>query len=177
MGATGETLLAGIDGGGSGCRCVVARPDGTVLGRGEAGPANLTTDAAAALANLRAALDAALAAAGLAGAALPRIVAHAGVAGVLGPAGAARVTAALPVARCAATDDRATAIAGALGDADGALLAVGTGVIAAAQREGRLRCAAAGGCTCPTTARRPGWAANCWRRRCWPMTASRRTAR
>jgi len=46
---------------------------------------------------------------------------------------------ALPVARCAASDDRATAMAGALGDADGALLAVGTGAIAAAQRDRRMR--------------------------------------
>jgi glucosamine kinase len=64
-------------------------------------------------------------------------VAHFGLAGVQSDQDAARVAAAFPFAQIAVTEDRLIAIAGALGVADGVLMALGTGTIIAAQRGGQ----------------------------------------
>lgn len=39
-----DGLHSRFDGGGTSCRAAVARPDGTVLGRGKSGAANILTD-------------------------------------------------------------------------------------------------------------------------------------
>ena len=57
-------LYLGIDGGGSGCRAAVADATGRVLGLAESGPANIASDTATATANILAASQAALHAAG-----------------------------------------------------------------------------------------------------------------
>ncbi|MGR3464458.1 BadF/BadG/BcrA/BcrD ATPase family protein [Limimaricola sp.] len=130
-------LYLGLDGGGTGCRAALWR-DG-VIGRGAAGPANATSDIEGAVANLRAAIRAAAAQAGLPEAALSRVVGHAGLAGVQTPEVAARVAARLP-GRCRVTEDRDIAIAGALGaSGDGAVLAIGTGSFVALRRGGAYR--------------------------------------
>jgi glucosamine kinase len=59
-------------------------------------------------------------------------VAHIGIAGVMTPRDSAEVAAALPYGDVTVTDDRPTAVAGALGGKHGFLLAVGTGTIVAA---------------------------------------------
>ncbi|MEM7489830.1 MAG: BadF/BadG/BcrA/BcrD ATPase family protein, partial [Pseudomonadota bacterium] len=65
--------------------------------------------------------------------------AHLGLAGILSDADAVAMAAALPFARVTVTDDRPTAIAGALGDGNGVLAAVGTGTFVAARRDGATR--------------------------------------
>ena len=59
-------LFLGIDGGGTGCRAVVADAQGHILGRAEAGPANIASDFAGSVQNILAAADAAMAQAGAA---------------------------------------------------------------------------------------------------------------
>jgi glucosamine kinase len=128
--------LIGIDGGGTSCRgalVVGGRRHEVTLG-----PANVSTGFDAAIATLVATLDALAAAAGLARADLRDVPAHLGLAGVMGDAIAARVAAALPLACVAVTDDRPTSIAGALGDADGAVAAIGTGSFVGRQAGGRI---------------------------------------
>jgi glucosamine kinase len=140
-------LVIGIDGGGSRCRAAVAGRDGEILGRGEAGPANVSSDFAGALASLAGAVAAALASAGRVAREVAAV--HAGLAGVMRPADAARIAEALPglalgghvpAAGVAVTDDRPTSVAGALAGRDGALAAVGTGSFVALARGGGLRC-------------------------------------
>lgn len=138
---TSDALHLGLDGGGSGCRALLWR--GAVIGAGSAGPANASSDPEGAAANLRAAAEAAARDAGLPPAALDAAIGHAGVAGVQSPAQAAWLAARLP-GRCRVTEDRDTAVAGALGaTGDGAVAAIGTGSFVALRRDGVLR--AAGG--------------------------------
>ncbi len=129
-------MLIGVDGGGTSCRAALScagRRHDVVLG-----PANASTDFDAALATVRAALDALAAKAGLGGADLSGAHAHLGLAGVTGSAIAERVAAALPLEKAVVTDDRPTTIAGALGDDNGAVIAVGTGSFIGRQNEGRV---------------------------------------
>lgn len=132
------TYLAGIDGGGSGCRAAIADARGRVIGRGAAGPANATSDMAQAIDNARAALAAALAEAGLGPEALPQVALHAGLAGVLDETMAEAVAGQLGVGLATASDDRATTVLGALGARSGVLAAIGTGSTMAALRDGKL---------------------------------------
>lgn len=130
-------LLIGIDGGGTSCRATLligssARHD-VVLGS-----ANVSTDFDAALATINAALAQLAAQAGLTLADLATASAHLGLAGVMSPAIAARVAAHLPFAHVTVTDDRPTTIAGALGEADGALAAIGTGSFIGRQAAGKI---------------------------------------
>lgn len=127
-------LLIGVDGGGTSCRATLR------LGTGARfdvvrGPANVSTDFAAALATITAALAELASLAGLSD--LAQAKAHLGLAGVMDAAIAARVAAALPFA-ATVTDDRPTTIAGALGDADGAVAAIGTGSFIGRQVAGRI---------------------------------------
>ncbi len=132
-------LLIGVDGGGSRCRAAIAGPDGRVLARAETGPANPGTDFARAVANVDAAIAAAALEAGLPARALMGAVVHLGLAGVMDAAMGRAVAEALPFARIAVTDDRPTGLQGALGGADGAVIAVGTGSYVGLRRGGTLR--------------------------------------
>ena len=130
-------ILIGIDGGGTSCRATLlagrmARYD-VVLG-----PANVSTDFDAALATINAALAQLAARAGLTMADLATATAHLGLAGVMSSAIAARVAAHLPFADATVTDDRPTTIAGALGEVDGALAAIGTGSFIGRQVTGKI---------------------------------------
>ena len=58
--------VVGIDGGGTACRAALADRQGRILGRGQAGAANIRTDLPGALANILAALAQAAAAADIA---------------------------------------------------------------------------------------------------------------
>jgi glucosamine kinase len=131
-------FLIGIDGGGTSCRAtLLAGPDkaryDVVLG-----PANVSTDFDAALATINAALAQLAERAGLRMADLSTATAHLGLAGVMSPAIATRVAAHLPFAHVSVTDDRPTTIAGALGEADGALAAIGTGSFIGRQVAGKI---------------------------------------
>lgn len=124
----------GLDGGGSGCRAVLTDRDGRELGRGEGGPANIMSDREAALASIMAAAMAALAGR-----------APSSVAAVLGLAGAnisgARQWLApmLPFRRTQVVHDAVTSVAGALGDDDGIVAAIGTGSVFSRQLGGAFR--------------------------------------
>lgn len=129
--------LIGVDGGGTSCRATLlsgpnARYD-VVLG-----PANVSTDFDAALDTINAALAQLAERAGLGMADLARAHAHLGLAGVMNTAIANRVAAHLPFPQAQVTDDRPTTIAGALGEVDGALAAIGTGSFIGRQVAGRI---------------------------------------
>jgi N-acetylglucosamine kinase-like BadF-type ATPase len=128
------TLVVGVDAGGTSTRCVVATPDGTVVGRGRSGGANRNSSGGRLAETLGAAL----------GPALSTVDADAVRLGVLGAAGAGGAGG--PVFRAAATEAWARAglggevvtvtdleVAYAAGTAapEGTLLISGTGAIAA----------------------------------------------
>lgn len=127
----------GCDGGGTGCRLIIANAEGRVLAQAHGGPANVTSDFDLAIANLRGALLQAGAQLGHDMADLLRNVAHFGLAGVQSAQDAARVAAEFPFAQICVTEDRTIAVEGALAGADGVLLALGTGTIVAGQRDGQ----------------------------------------
>lgn len=122
----------GVDGGGSGCRAVLADASGRVIGRGEAGPANIANDLEGALGNILAACREATG-----------DVPPSGIRAVLGLAGAnltqngEALIARLPF-RAHVTQDVTTSVRGALGHADGIVAAIGTGSVFARQIGGKI---------------------------------------
>lgn len=127
-------LFLGIDGGGTGCRAVLTDGSGSVLGRGEAGPANIASDFAGAVDNI---LHAARIA--CAGRDLSTIKAGLGLAGANAAGASERLRTHLPFASVAVETDGITAIRGALGTGDGIVAAVGTGSVFGEQRGGVIR--------------------------------------
>lgn len=132
-------LIIGVDGGGTACRVALETADGTRLATTHGGAANVTSDPEGALRSITSALEAALAQAGLGMADLQGATAHLGLAGVLSETQAEPLAKSLLFGRVAITDDRPTSVAGALGDSDGAVIAVGTGSFVALQRAGKTR--------------------------------------
>jgi glucosamine kinase len=132
------TLYLGVDGGGSGCRAAVADAAGRVLGQGTAASANIWTDPEGARANILAAAEAAVGAAG-GGARLRDVVAVLGLAGANVAGAAERLAAGLPFARVAIESDAVVALKGALADEDGITAAIGTGSVFGAQRDRGVR--------------------------------------
>ena len=128
------TFYLGIDGGGSGCRAALCDAAGVVVGRGEAGAANIWSDPDAAVRNILAA--AALAAPGVD---LAGVVAGLGLAGANVPEAVASLEGRLPFARSRVETDAYVALKGALGEADGITAALGTGSVYGAQRGGVVR--------------------------------------
>lgn len=122
-------LFLGIDGGGSGCRAVLA-DETQVLGRGSGGPANIASDPEGAAEAIRRAM----AEAGVTGA--PRTVM--GLAGANVPGAPERLAALLPYP-CHILSDAVTAARGALGPGDGIVAAIGTGSVYALQQGGAYR--------------------------------------
>ena len=131
-------LYLGVDGGGSGCRAAVADAAGRVLGQGAAASANIWTDPDGARANILAAAEVAMAAAGTGGR-LGELVAVLGLAGANVAGAAERLAPGLPFARVAIESDAVVALKGALGDDDGITAAIGTGSVFGAQRAGAVR--------------------------------------
>ena len=133
------TLYLGIDGGGTGCRAAVADQSGAILGRAEAGPANIAS-------NLPAARDAILTAAQ---GALHKAFGHArdmaqlhaglGLAGANAAGAPGQLRLALPFARIRIETDAMTALRGALGTNDGIVAALGTGSVFAVRKDGKAR--------------------------------------
>lgn len=131
--------VIGCDGGGTGCRLIVANAHGQVLARASGGPANVTSNLDQALSSLGSALTDAAGQLGLAAEDLLTGVAHFGLAGVQSARDASHVAKAFPFARISVTEDSTIAIAGALGDSDGVLIALGTGTIIASQHKGQSK--------------------------------------
>lgn len=136
------TYFLGIDGGGTGCRAALADAAGTVLSTGEAGPANINTDFAAAHANIMAASREAVARAFGRSAVddtLPRLCAGLGLAGANAAGVAGRMRLDLPFRQARIETDAVTMALGALGERDGIVAAIGTGSVFASIRGGVFR--------------------------------------
>ncbi|MDR0254050.1 MAG: N-acetylglucosamine kinase, partial [Brucellaceae bacterium] len=126
--------ILGIDGGGTGCRAAIADTTGKVLGTGQAGPANIMTDMDTSVVNLLAATDAALLAAELPVKSYSRITAVLGLAGANVSGVAEQLQQALPFARSRVISDGIIALQGAIGDADGVVVILGTGSVYISRR-------------------------------------------
>ncbi len=131
------TARIGIDGGGTSCRAALVLGDRRVDVTG--GAANVNTDFDAAMAMIRDLLARLAAQAGIAPETLRDLPGHFGLAGVMSPDMGHAVTAALDLPQVTVTDDHPTTIVGALGDADGAVAAIGTGSFLGRQRHGQTR--------------------------------------
>lgn len=134
-------LFLGVDGGGTGCRVVLANGQGHVLARAEGGAANIASSPETALANILTATRAAATQAFGDGAegALPRIRAGLGLAGANAAGAAGWLGTHLPFAQSRIETDAITAVKGALGRADGIVAAMGTGSVFAIQQAGQIR--------------------------------------
>jgi N-acetylglucosamine kinase-like BadF-type ATPase len=129
-----DRIVLAIDAGGSGARCLAARGDGTVLGRGRGGPANhILAGWETARASLREAIDTAIEAAQLGG--RPIDAAVIGSSGV-GADGLGReviedlLAGLVPgVARVHATGDMVAGFWGALREPAGVVVSAGTGAV------------------------------------------------
>jgi glucosamine kinase len=126
-----------MDGGGTSCRAalVLDRHRFDAVG----GPANVNTDFAGAVAVMERLLAGLAAQAGLPRDALRESPGHFGLAGVMSPDMGRAVADALNLTQVAVTDDHPTTIVGALGDADGAVAAIGTGSFLGRQHQNQLR--------------------------------------
>ena len=132
-------FLIGVDGGGTSCRAVIAASDGTRLGEGLAGSANIMTDLNMARDNIVAAAGLAAREAGLAESQIGECAAVLGLAGANIGNYANRITALLPFRLSHVESDARIALHGALGNADGAVAVVGTGSVFMSQNRGRIR--------------------------------------
>lgn len=135
-------LLLGIDGGGTGCRAVLADADGRILARAEGGPANISSDPDAALRNILVVTnDALVEAIGTAAATteLPRLRVVMGLAGANVPASVSRLREGLPFVALRVESDAMIALKGALQDTNGIVAAIGTGSVYARQLDGTVR--------------------------------------
>ena len=139
MSNSSHTLLVGVDGGGTGCRVAIGTLLDGVLAKTEGGRANVASEPALAIENVVAAIEAAAAACGIPQQQLQAATVHLGLAGVMSEQDARNVASAVPYDHVTVSDDRPTALNGALGGEDGFLLSVGTGTIAVACTDGVFR--------------------------------------
>jgi len=133
-----ESLLLGVDGGGTRCRARLCAPSGARLGEAAAGPANIRLGLDVSFAAVLQATQACLEQAGLSSRDLPRIVACLALAGASEPtdlAAAQRLK--LPFGRAVITSDAHAACVGAHGGRDGGVVVVGTGTIGWAEHKNR----------------------------------------
>lgn len=131
-------FFIGVDGGGTHSRARLRSADGRLLGEGQGGPGNIRLGPDLSWSNICAAIDGALAAAGLTSGIFPRTSIGLGLAGVVDERDMARVEQqAKGFASVAVSDDAQTACLGAFRGDDGAVLIVGTGCAAHAVIEGR----------------------------------------
>ena len=131
-------LFLGIDGGGTGCRAILAGADGIVMARAEGGPANILSDLNGAGANILALAHDVLGR--VAGAPkMPGLSVAMGLAGANIPASAEGLRALLPFKRLQIVSDATTAVKGALHDGDGIVAAIGTGSVFVRQLGGVAR--------------------------------------
>lgn len=134
-----NSLIVGVDGGGTGCRAAVGTCTDGILAQAVSGAANFTTDPDLALANVESAVNQATAKICASTDALAAATVHIGLAGVMTADDRQRIEQTLPYRIVSVTDDRATSAIGALGSKDGFLLSVGTGTIVASSLSGAFR--------------------------------------
>jgi glucosamine kinase len=134
----GNTMFAGVDGGGTGCRARIEDAAGHVLGTGIAGPAALRLGVDCTLAEIEKACRAALADAGLDSDALGAVHVAAGLAGISRKGVLAQLTVRPHSFRSIVyAHDATIACLGAHGAGDGGIVIVGTGSIGFAIVGGR----------------------------------------
>jgi len=131
--------ILGIDGGGTSCRAAVARPDGTVLGCGKSGAANILTDPNNAIISITEAAKAAYRDAGLDEASVNDASAFLGLAGTNVGDLTRYVHDRLPFRHTDIDSDGLIALQGAIGDEDGAVAILGTGSIYMGRKNGTVR--------------------------------------
>ena len=117
----------GIDGGGTGCRAILADKNGTILGKGTSGPANIGADTMNSIVHITEAAEQARLEAGLHTSIYATSSAILGLAGANSLADPTGVFQQLPFATSRIVSDTVTALQGALGDGDGAIAILGTG--------------------------------------------------
>lgn len=117
----------GIDGGGSGCRAILSDHNGKVLGRGASGPANIGADTQQAILHICKAAEQALLNAGLSASLFATANAVLGLAGANSLSDHDAIYRCLPFAKSEIVSDTLTALQGASGDGDAALIILGTG--------------------------------------------------
>jgi glucosamine kinase len=122
--------FVGVDGGGTGTRVRIARPDGVTLSQGASGPSGLGLGIARAWDAIQEAVARAFDAAGLPQPPFERIAIGLGLAGVHNRQWAAEFAAANPgYAALVLETDAFTTLMGAHGGAPGAIVAIGTGSV------------------------------------------------
>jgi len=118
-----------VDGGGTGCRALLADSNGDPIGRSTSGPANIGADPATALDNIMRAATLAVHDAGLDVSILNETCAVFGLAGANSLPDKDRVEQSLPFGKVKIVSDAVTALQGALGQKDGAIVILGTGSV------------------------------------------------
>ncbi|MBB5704056.1 glucosamine kinase [Ochrobactrum daejeonense] len=121
--------IIAVDGGGTGCRALLADGAGTIIGRGLSGPANIGADRATALENIAQAATRAAGEAGLDVSQLRRSRAVLGLAGANSLADRDSLHHHLPFGPTEIVSDAVTALQGALGNENGAIVILGTGSV------------------------------------------------
>ena len=111
--------VMGIDGGGTGCRAVLADGEGRVAGQADGGPANVMSDREGAVASILA-----VSLAALGGRDPAHCVACLGLAGAEVTDANGWLPGRLPFARAVVVQDARIALQGALGDVDGIVAAI-----------------------------------------------------
>ena len=134
-----KTILISVDGGGTRCRAAVGTVSDGVLARVEGGPANAMAEFNGTVANITAAVKNAADSAGIPSALLSLATAHIGLAGIMSDADGDSIKAALCYGKISVTDDRVTAVAGALAEHDGFLVSLGTGSFLAARQSNEIK--------------------------------------
>jgi len=121
--------ILAVDGGGTGCRALLADRDGATMGRGTSGPANIGADPSTALDNIMRAAKQAAHDAGLNYSILGETCAVLGLAGANSLADKDSVERQFPFGKVKIVSDAVTALQGALGEDDGAIVILGTGSV------------------------------------------------
>ena len=121
--------ILAVDGGGTGCRALLADSNGDPIGRSTSGPANIGADPATALDNIMRAATLAVHDAGLDVSILNETCAVFGLAGANSLPDKDRVEQSLPFGKVKIVSDAVTALQGALGQKDGAVVILGTGSV------------------------------------------------
>lgn len=123
-------FLLGVDGGGTGTRVILARPDGSLLARGEAGPSALGQGVPAAWVQVQKAIASAFVQAGLAQPEWPRCAMAAGLSGIHNLQQRDAFRAELPpLAQVVLETDGYTMLIGAHSGQPGLIVAAGTGSV------------------------------------------------
>ncbi|MBL4807377.1 MAG: ATPase [Rhodobacteraceae bacterium] len=127
------SYLIGVDGGGTGCRVILADMSGHVVGSAKGGAANIATNLAKARANILAAIDLAFDNAGINRAEIANSSAVLGLAGSNFGSYAADLRVNLPLKNNHIVNDSRITLEGAIGAVDGCIAAIGTGSVFAAR--------------------------------------------